>query len=141
MSGCTTEMDVISDFFIRIKNGYLVKKDRVFIPFSKVKFGFAKILEKNSFINSVTRKKRKKKGTNTPHLYLDIKLKYNDGLPAIENLKTVSTPGRRIYLKKNQIKPVKSGFGISIISTSKGIMTGDEAKKDGLGGQLIAEVW
>lgn len=131
--------DSISDFFIRIKNAYMVKKDRVFIPFSKIKFNIAKILENKGFILSVGKKKKRVKKTDLS--YLDIKLKYNKGVPAFEDIKLISTPGRRIYVKKDEIKPVKSGYGISIISTSKGIMTGEEAKKKGIGGQIIAEVW
>jgi len=131
--------DPISDFFIRIKNGYLVKKDRVFIPFSKMKFSIAKILESNGFVLSVGKKKRKTR--KSEHTFLDIKLKYDKNVPAFEDVKLVSTPGRRIYVKKDEIKPVKSGYGIAIISTSKGVMTGEEAKKKGIGGQIIAEVW
>ncbi|MBI4117169.1 MAG: 30S ribosomal protein S8 [Parcubacteria group bacterium] len=133
-------MDSTSDFFIRIKNAYLVKKDRVVVPFSRMKYEMAKILEQSSFVLAV-RKKKKIKKTGYEELFLDLKLKYEGGKPAFGNVRLLSSPSRRIYLKKNEIRPVKDGYGILIISTSRGIMTGEEAKKLGLGGQAIAEVW
>jgi len=133
-------MDSISDFFIRIKNAYLAKKDRVVLPFSKMKYEIAKILEQNGFVSAV-RKKKKIKKTGYEQLFLDLKLKYDDNEPPFSNVKLLSRPSRRIYLKKNEIRPVKDGYGILIISTSKGIMTGEEARRQSLGGQAIAEVW
>jgi len=133
-------MDTVSDFFIRIKNAYLVKKDRVVIPFSKMKYEMAKILEQKSFISAI-RKKKKVKKAGFEQLFLDLKLKYDGNTPSFENVRLISKPGRRIYLNKTEIKPVREGYGILIISTSRGIMTGEEAKKIGLGGQAIAEVW
>ncbi len=133
-------MDSISDFFIRIKNAYLVKKDRVVIPFSKMKYEMAKILEQKDFISAV-RKKKKTKEKAYEQLFLDLKLKYDNGAASLNDVKLISRPGRRIYLKKTEIKPVRSGYGVLIISTSRGIMTGEEAKKLGLGGQAIAEIW
>ena len=133
-------MDSISDFFIRIKNAYAVKKDRVVIPFSNLKFEMAKILETKGFVAAV-RKKKKVKKTGKEQLFLDLKLKYQDKESAFGNVKLISRPSRRIYLKKDEIKPVRDGFGILIISTSKGVMSGEEAKKLGVGGQAMAEVW
>jgi len=135
-------MDSISDFFIRIKNAYRVKKDRVVIPFSKMKYEMAKILEREGFILAVRKKRKKKREVETGQLLLDLKLKYDDdGQPPFSDVRLISTPGRRIYLKKEEVKPVKSGYGILIISTSKGVMTDKEARKLGIGGQAIAEVW
>ncbi|MEK7659472.1 MAG: 30S ribosomal protein S8 [Patescibacteria group bacterium] len=133
-------MDSTSDFFIRIKNAYLVKKDRVIVPFSRMKYEMAKILEQSGFVLAV-RKKKKIKKTGYEELFLDLKLKYEGDEPAFSNVKLLSNPSRRIYLKKSEIRPVKDGYGILIISTSRGIMTGEEGKKLGLGGQAIAEVW
>lgn len=133
-------MDIISDFFIRIKNAYLVKKDRVVIPFSKMKYEIAKILEEKGFIAAV-RKKKKIKKSGYDQLFLDLKLKYQDDFPSFGDVKLISKPGRKIYLKSDQIRPVKGGHGILIVSTSKGVMAGEEAKKNGVGGQAIAEVW
>lgn len=100
----------------------------------------AKILEQKGFVSAI-RKKKKVKKAGFEQLFLDLKLKYNDTVPLFENVKLISRPGRRIYLNKNEIKPVREGYGILILSTSKGIMTGEEAKKMGLGGQAIAEIW
>jgi len=133
-------MDSISDFFIRIKNAYLVKKDRVVVPFSRMKYEMAKILEQGGFVSAV-RKKKKIKKTGYEELFLDLKLRYEGNEPALSNVKLLSSPGRRIYLKKSEIKPVRDGYGILIISTSAGIMTGEGAREQGLGGQAIAEVW
>lgn len=133
-------MDSISDFFIRIKNAYLVKKDRVVIPFSRMKYEMARILEQGGFLGAV-RKKKKLKKSGYEELFLDLKLKYESNEPAFSNVRLLSSPSRRIYLKKSEIRPVKDGYGILIISTSRGIMTGGEAKKLGLGGQAIAEIW
>lgn len=135
-------MDTISDFFISIKNAYLAKKDRAVIPFSKMKYEMAKIIERKGFVSAVRKKRKKGKDLESVEfLYLELKLKYEDGIPALNGVKLVSKPGRRIYLKKDQIRPVRSGYGVLIISTSKGIMTGEEAKSISLGGQAIAEIW
>lgn len=133
-------MDSTSDFFIRIKNAYLVGKDRVALPFSKMRYEMAKILEQKGFILAIRKKKRIKK-TGYEQVFLDLKLKYEDKEPAFRNVKLISRPSRRIYLKNREIKAVREGYGVLIISTSKGIMSGEEAKKLGLGGQAVAEVW
>ena len=72
---------------------------------------------------------------------LGVELKYENGVGAIGGIKMISKPSRRIYAGKDGLKPVKNGYGISVISTSKGLMTGDEAKKAGIGGEIICEVW
>jgi small subunit ribosomal protein S8 len=118
-----------------IRNGLLVKKEVVFIPFSKLKFEIAKILEKNGFVEKVEKKGSKKKKT------IEIKLKYENGLPAISGLKKISKPGQRIYLPYKKIKKVKGGYGIAIISTSKGILTDKEARKLKVGGEVLCEIW
>jgi len=96
-------------------------------------------LEKYGFVGEVNKKRKRIK--KTMFKFIEIKLKYDNGTPAMEDVRLISTPGRRIYVKKDEIKLVKSGYGISIISTSKGIMSGEEAKRIGIGGQMIAEVW
>ena len=130
--------DPIADMLTRIRNALAVGKPKVSIPYSKIKLAIAKILEKENFISGfeiVTPKKNKFKN-------ILITLKYKeDGQPAINELKRISKPGCRIYVKAKEIKKVKGGRGISIVSTSRGIMTGYEAKKRRLGGELIAEIW
>lgn len=134
--------DSISDMLNSIMNALASKKEKVFVPFSKVKFEIAKILEKNGFIEKVEKKKRKiKKGKMTPKPFLEIYLKYENKIPVISVLKRISKPGQRIYLPYRKIKKVKQGYGIAIVSTSKGLMTDREARKNKIGGEVICEVW
>ena len=131
--------DPISDFFIRIKNAYAAKKERVLVPFSNLKFKIASELERGGFVQEVGKKKKKVLKSN--HLYLDIKLKYKDNGPAMEGLRIFSSPSRRIYIKSKDIRPVRSGYGMAILSTPKGIMSEKTARKENVGGELIAEIW
>lgn len=131
--------DPISDFFITIKNAYKARKERVTIPYSRMRFTIAKVLEEAGFVGEVD--KKKKKVRTSQHTFLDIRLKYEAKEPAMHSVKLVSTPSRRIYIKARELRPVRSGFGISILSTPKGIMTGSQARKENVGGQMVAEVW
>jgi small subunit ribosomal protein S8 len=133
-------LDPIADMLTRIRNAQMVKHKEVSVPFSKLKLSIAKILEQRNFIESV----KKEMGETFP--VLKIVLKYEvvsntEKNPAIREIKRVSRQGQRIYVKKTDIKRVKNGYGISVISTSQGMMTGDKAKKLGLGGEIICEVW
>jgi small subunit ribosomal protein S8 len=128
-------MDTISDMLIRIKNAQAAGRPNVEIPYSGAKFALAKILEREKFV-AATEEKGKKAARN-----IHIELKYDDGVPAIENIIRKSKPSRRIYIGKKEIKNVKQGFGRAIISTSRGLMTDKEAKKEGLGGELICEIY
>jgi len=127
--------DPIADMLTRIRNAQAVLKPEVFIPFSKIKYQIAKILEKEGFVESAEKKGRGVKRK------IKIVLKYDDKTPAISGLKRISKPGQRIYLPVKKIKPVRGGFGIAIISTSKGLMTDKEARKKKLGGEIICEIW
>ena len=133
-------LDPIADMLTRIRNAQMVKHKEVSVPFSKLKLSIAKILEQRNFIESV----KKEMGESFP--ILKIVLKYEvvsntEKNPAIREIKRVSRQGQRIYVKKTDIKRVKNGYGISIISTSQGMMTGDKARKLGLGGEIICELW
>lgn len=128
-------MDPIADMLTSIRNAQAVLKETVKIPFSKLKFELAKVLEKNGFV-----KKVEKKGRGIKRV-IEIKLKYEDKLPVISGLKKISKPGQRIYAGAKEIKPVRSGYGISIISTSKGLMTDKEVRKQNIGGEVICQVW
>ena len=119
----------------QIRNAQAVGKTEVFIPFSDLKNRIATILMDEKFVSDV---KKIKKGEDNA---IKIGLKYENGLPAIEGAKRVSKPGQRIYVKANDIKKVRGGFGISIISTPKGLMTGFKARKVKLGGEVLLEVW
>lgn len=127
--------DPISDLLIRIMNAQKVGHQIVKIPYSRMKFDLAKILEQEKFIEDV------RKDGKEPKQYILINLKYEEGLPVIRSMKRISKPGQRIYIKKNEFKPVKKGYGIIIISTSSGLMTDKEAKKRKIGGEILCEVW
>lgn len=128
-------MDPIADMLTSIRNAQAVSKETVRVPFSKMKFEIAKLLEKEKFIGRVERRGRK------TQKYIEITLKYEGKEPAILGLKKVSKPGQRIYLGAKEIQPVKSGYGINIVSTSKGLKTGQEARRQNLGGEIICRVW
>ena len=127
--------DPIADMLTRIRNAQAVKHKTVDIPYSKIKYAIAKILEEEGFIEKAETKFKK------PRKVIRITLKYQNGEPAISGLKRVSKPGRRVYLSAKELKVPKSGYGIGIVSTSQGLMTTLEAKKRRLGGELICEVW
>lgn len=128
-------MDPITNMLNQIKNAQAVGKTEVLIPLSKMKNAIAVILSKENFIGEV--KKAAKDGLKA----IKISLKYDNGIPAIVGFKRVSKPGQRIYINYDKIKKVHGGYGISIISTSKGLMTGQEARQKKIGGEFIAEIW
>ncbi len=132
-------MDPISNMLIQIKNAQAVRKDHVVIPFSEMKYKIAMILKEKGFVSDIERKKNKVK--KTERSYLDITLKYEDGLGAFNDIKIISKPSRRMYIKASEIRPVRSGYGTAIISTSKGVMNSEDAKKQKLGGELICEIY
>lgn len=109
------------------------------MPFSKAKFAIANILKESGFVSDVQRSK--KKGKKAEHDYLDITLKYQDGQGAISGLKLISRPSRHMYIKADEIKKIRSGYGLAIISTPKGIMNSKEARKQNVGGEVMFEVW
>ena len=127
--------DPITDMLNQIRNAKAVAKQEVSIPFSKVKYEIAKILAQENFIGEVKTVVKGKVKT------MKIVLKYDNGVSKILDLKRVSKPGQRIYAKVSEIKKVKGGYGISVVSTSKGLMTNKEAHKLKLGGEVICEVW
>ncbi len=133
--------DPISDMLIRINNAQMVKHEQVSMPFSKVKFAIAHILKANGFISGIERNKKKIK--KTEHDYLELTLRYdeNDNSGAISGFKIISRPSRHMYIKANEIKPVRSGYGIAVISTPKGIMSSKDAKKNKLGGEVMFEMY
>jgi len=127
--------DPIADMLTRIRNASAVKKAEVLMPFSKVKFNIAKVLEKENYINKV----EKIKDNNFD--VIKINLKYNEKEPSIRHLKRISTPGQRIYINSKEIPTVLNGYGLGIISTSKGILTDKEARYKKMGGEYICEIW
>ncbi|MBU1177210.1 MAG: 30S ribosomal protein S8 [Patescibacteria group bacterium] len=127
--------DPISDMLTRIRNAQAVLHKTVIIPFSKFKFSLAEILEKEGLIGKILAQGRKTNKT------IKIELKYDGNNPAISSIKRISKQGQRIYIKKDELRPVRQGYGIVIISTSQGLMTNTEARKKGLGGELICEIY
>ena len=132
-------MDPISNMLTQIKNAQMVSLEQTVVPFSKMKWKIASLLKDAGYLASVDRKKKKAK--KAEHEYLELSLKYTEGQGAISGIKIVSKPSRHMYAKADELKPIRSGFGISVVSTSKGIMTNKEARKEGLGGEVLFEIW
>lgn len=131
-------MDPIANMLSQIKNALAVKKDKVEVPYSKIKEEVAKTLSQEGHLGKV--KAFMEEGS--PHKKISIELKYDEhGEPEIAHLGRISKPGLRIYKKKTDLKPILRGLGTQIVSTSSGIMTAKEAKKRNLGGESICEVW
>ena len=127
--------DPISNMLTSIRNAQAVLHQTVNVPFSNLKYEIAKILQRQGFIERIEKKGRKTKR------FIEITLKYNNKIPVISGIKRISKPGQRIYVSAKEIKKVKGGYGMAIISTSKGLMTNKEARKQKLGGEVICEVW
>lgn len=132
-------MDPISDMLNRIKTGAMAKQDQVLIPFSKMKLAIANVLASTGYVSSVERKNKKHK--KSEHEYLLVTLKYSEGDSVISGIKMISRQSRRMYLSADQIKPVRSGHGLAILSTSKGVMSSHDARKQNVGGEIICEIW
>jgi small subunit ribosomal protein S8 len=131
----TTSTDPIADMLSRIRNAIAVRKTEVLLPHSKVKESVASLLKKNNFIDKVTVSDASIGKT------LHVSINNEDSNARITEIKRLSTPGRRYYVAAKDIPVVKSGRGIVIVSTSKGMMTGKEAKAAGIGGELICKVY
>jgi small subunit ribosomal protein S8 len=133
-------LDPISDMLTRIRNANLAGHSDVLVPFSRFKMKIAEILAKSNFVEkAITEEVDLRK-------YVKIELRYSrnekgEKSPFIQGLRRVSRQGQRIYAGKKKLSVVRSGFGFSIVSTSRGLMTGEEAKKTGVGGEIICEIW
>lgn len=129
-------MDTIADFLTTIKNGYLAKKASVTVNTTKTRLEIAKILKEEGFITDYT------VSENKPADKLSVTLRYFEkDLPAIAGLKRVSKPSVRIYKSYNELPLTLSGAGLTIVSTSQGLMTGRDASKKHLGGEVICQIW
>ena len=127
--------DPISDFLTRIRNASRAKKVRVEIPASKMKVGLADIMKKSGYIYDY------KVDDDNKQNMITILLKYNNGNPAIHSLHRISKPGLRVYAKSDQLPRVLNGLGTAVISTSKGLLTDKEARKQTTGGEVICFIW
>jgi small subunit ribosomal protein S8 len=119
----------------QIKNGQAVGKTEVSVPLSRIKSEIADILAKEGFVGEV------KKATKGKMKVLKISLKYDNEVPAIAGFKRVSKPGQRIYEGFSELRKVRGGYGMSIVSTSKGLMINKEARKQKIGGEVICQIW
>lgn len=130
-------IDTIGNFLTIIRNGIAVSKGRVSAPYSRLNHRIAEILQQEGFIRGVSVVSKE------DHVgkVLRVDLKYIDGESVIHDLQRISTPGCRTYRSVNNIAPVIGGLGISILTTSKGIMTDKEAKQTCVGGEVICTVW
>ena len=130
------QTDPIADFLTRIRNGALAKHPRVEMPSSKMKIELSRILKEEGYLANF--KVVEEKGKKTLRVFL----RYTpDRHSVITDLKRVSRPGSRRYIGKAGIRPVVGGMGIAILSTPRGLMTGQSARKEGVGGELLCEVW
>ncbi len=130
-----TVTDPIADMLTRIRNAIMVRHDSVVVPASKMKLGIAKILKDEGFISDFEIVKGK------PHREIKVQLRYIDNKPAISGLKRMSKPGLRLYVQKKEIPRVYGGLGIAILSTSQGLKTGQQAWRQGSGGELLCYIW
>lgn len=129
-------MDTIGQFLTNIRNAGMARLEKVDVPASNLRKAIADILAQEGYLKSFKVAKDSKQGIM--RLYIG----YNeDGSPKLLNIQRVSKPGKRLYLKCDDLKNVRSGYGMSIISTSKGLMTNKKAKQQRLGGEVICEVW
>lgn len=131
-----TLSDPIADMLTRIRNAVKAKFNSVDIPGSKLKIEIAKILKDEGYIRNYKFLKDGKQGI------LRVYLKYGDGQSnVVYGLKRMSKPSRRVYVRSKDIKPVLNGMGISILSTSKGVMTDKRARKENVGGEILCNIW
>ncbi|MFC1993241.1 30S ribosomal protein S8 [Chloroflexota bacterium] len=131
-----TVSDPIADMLTRIRNAAMARHDIVLIPSSRMKLAIARILKGEGFINDYEVLKDK------PHRMVKVYLKYGDeNKPAIYGLERVSKPGLRVYVQQKEIPRVYGGLGIAILSTPVGVMTGQQAWRQGIGGELLCYVW
>lgn len=132
-----TVNDPVSDMLARIRNASLARHELTRLPGSTLKKGIAEILKAEGYVSDVRQEEWGPKKHNT----LTIVLKYNDRQSAFHGMRRVSRPGRRVYVRHDQIPRVLSGLGVSILSTSHGLMTDREARQRKVGGELLCEVW
>jgi small subunit ribosomal protein S8 len=127
--------DPIADMLTRIRNASRARHEEVVLPSSRTKLAIARILKEEGFVEEV------EAGRDGPRDVLRIRLKYVGKVPVVSGLKRISKPGLRVYAAKTDIPRVLGGLGLVIVSTSQGIMTGAQARRGQLGGEILAYVW
>ncbi len=131
-----SNMDPVSDLLARIRNAHLAKHDRVDVPTSKLKAEICRILKEEGFIRNF------RLVDQQPISVLRIFLEYDEsGSPAINHLRRISKPGRRVYRGAEDIRPVLNGRGLGVISTNQGVLSDRQARERRLGGEVLCEVW
>jgi len=131
-----TVTDPIADMLTRIRNAVMVRHDSVLVPASKMKLGIAKILKEEGFIADFELLRGK------PQRVMKVRLRYmEDGEPAITGLKRVSRPGLRVYVGSSEIPRLYGGMGVSIVSSHQGVITGHQARRQKVGGELLCYIW
>ncbi len=128
--------DPISDMLVQLKNAAKVQKPSVIIPHSKLKMAVAKILQREGYLAGLDRRGKKAKRVIICDLSYD-----ESGQSRLHDTKRISKPSRRIYQKVSVIKPVKQGLGLTVISTPKGLLTDAEARREGVGGEVMFMIW
>lgn len=129
-------MDTVADFLTRIRNAGSAKHEKVDVPSSGIRAGIAAVLQQAGYIRSFKVVRDGKQGM------MRVYLRYNEeGQPMIKVIRRESTPGLRKYVKSTQIPKVRNGYGMAVLSTSKGIMSSDEATQNKLGGELLFQIW
>ena len=128
--------DPVADLLARIRNAIRARHQKVDVPVSKLKLEIARILKEEGYVSNF------KTTEEDGHKVLRIYLKYgNDNEAVISNLSRVSSPGCRVYVRRSEIPRVLGGLGINILTTPRGVMTGRQARKEGVGGEILCEVW
>lgn len=127
--------DQIADLITRIRNAILVNKNEIVVPTSKLKLAVLEGLKKTKFITDFSIEEAK------PRNFIHVLINQADEIARINEITKVSKPGRRVYTSADDLPKVKSGRGVILVSTSKGIMTGEEARKARLGGEILVKVW
>lgn len=135
VTGCEeselVKVDKVGDLLIRIKNGYLASRREVRVSYSKLGLAILGLLKAEGYINSFKEDERE----------IIVKLRYEGKRPSLRDVTRISKPGRRVYKGKTVLPSVLDGMGIAIISTPKGVMTDRQARKEGVGGEVMAYVW
>ena len=130
-------MDIVADSLIRIKNSYLSYKERANLPYSKLVLSICQLLKEEGFITDY--KEEKIEGKSFSQVIVE--LKYLGKKAAMTDVKRISKPGLRVYKPSKALPRVLNGFGLAIISTPKGVMSDKKARKEGVGGEVLAHVW
>lgn len=128
--------DPISDLLVRLRNASQRRHETIAVPASKLKRAILEILKQEGYLEAI------EDGVVDGHPVLNVRLRYvGEGLPMITGLQRISKPGRRVYVGSKEITKVRNGIGMSILSTSKGIMTDQESRRNKLGGEILCSVW